>query len=99
MFARGRSQNAPTDGSKTLINQGLLASFLNSYSYSHGHTNHGVVTCADETHHLDVKMTAVEENVLIIRRILIIEHITHLICQPHYIIFCDVCQDVEGSKF
>ena len=44
-------------------------------------------------------MTAVEENVLIIRKFLIIEHITHLICQPHYIIFCDVCQDVEGREF
>ena len=37
--------------SKSLENQGLLARFLNCYSYSNSHTNHGVVTCADETHH------------------------------------------------
>ena len=29
----------------------LLRCFLNSYSYCHGHTNHRVVTCADQTHH------------------------------------------------
>ena len=77
----------------------LFRSLFDSNCYSNGHTNHGVVTCADETHHLYVNMTAVEENALIVRRILIIEHITHLICQPHYIIFYDVCQDVDGSKF
>ena len=38
--------------SKSLINQGLLRSLFDSYSYGYGHTNHGVVTCADETHHL-----------------------------------------------
>ena len=32
----------------------LLASFLNCYSYGYSHTNHGVVTCADETHHFYV---------------------------------------------
>jgi len=30
----------------------LLARFLNRHSHSHGHTNHGVVTSADESHHL-----------------------------------------------
>ena len=30
----------------------LLACFLDSNSYRYGHTNHGVVTCANETHHL-----------------------------------------------
>ena len=30
----------------------LLRSFLNSNCNSNSHTNHGVVTCADETHHL-----------------------------------------------
>ena len=34
------------------INQGLLACLFDSHGNCHGHTNHGVVTCADETHHL-----------------------------------------------
>ena len=37
--------------SKSLINQELLASLFDSNRNSNGHTNHGVVTCADETHH------------------------------------------------
>ena len=37
--------------SKSLINQGLLGSFLNGYSHRNSHTDHGVVTCADQTHH------------------------------------------------
>ena len=32
----------------------LLACLFDSYSYSYSHTYHGVVTCADETHHLYV---------------------------------------------
>ena len=38
--------------SKSLINQGLLACLFDSNRYSNGHTNHGVVTGADEAHHL-----------------------------------------------
>ena len=38
--------------SKSLINQGLLASLFDSNSHSDSHTNHGVVTCADQAHHL-----------------------------------------------
>ena len=45
---RGRFVNRPYE---TRENQGLLVRFLNSNSNSNGHTNHGVVTCADETHH------------------------------------------------
>ena len=30
----------------------LLACLLDSNGNGNGHTNHGVVTCADETHHL-----------------------------------------------
>ena len=37
-------------GVKTLL-QGLL----NSNSNANGHTDHGVVTCAQEAHHLNVK--------------------------------------------
>ena len=37
-------------GVKTLL-QGLL----NSNSHGNGHTDHGVVTCAQEAHHLNVK--------------------------------------------
>ena len=33
----------------------LLASFLNSNSHGNGHTDHGVVACAQEAHHLNVK--------------------------------------------
>src|SRR5699024_6800589 len=31
-----------------------LSSFLNGNGYSYSHTNHGVVSCSDETHHLYV---------------------------------------------
>ena len=33
----------------------LLQAFLNSNSHGNGHTDHGVVTCAQEAHHLNVK--------------------------------------------
>ena len=33
----------------------LLARFLDRNCNSHGHTDHGVVTCADEAHHLYVR--------------------------------------------
>ena len=39
-------------GPKDLANKGLLARFLNSNCNSNSHTNHGVVTSSDETHHL-----------------------------------------------
>ena len=32
----------------------LLQSLFNSNSHGNGHTDHGVVTCAQEAHHLDV---------------------------------------------
>ena len=32
----------------------LLAAFLNSNSHGNGHADHGVVTCAQEAHHLNV---------------------------------------------
>ena len=38
--------------SKSLINQGLLAGLFDSNGHGNGHTDHGVVTGADETHHL-----------------------------------------------
>ena len=31
-----------------------LCSFLNSYCNCYSHTNHWVVTCTDQTHHLNV---------------------------------------------
>ena len=31
----------------------LLTCFLDGNGNSHGHTDHGVVACADEAHHLD----------------------------------------------
>jgi hypothetical protein len=37
---------------KSRKNQQLLACFLNRNSNSYGHTNRGVVTSADQTHHL-----------------------------------------------
>ena len=30
----------------------LLGSLFDSHGNGHGHTDHGVVTCADQTHHL-----------------------------------------------
>ena len=33
----------------------LLQAFLNSDSNAHGHTDHGVVACAQEAHHFHVK--------------------------------------------
>jgi len=46
---RGRFVNRPYE---TLENQGLLACLFDSNSNCNSHTNHGVVTCADESHHL-----------------------------------------------
>jgi len=40
------------DPYESLANQGLLGCFLDRYGYCYRHTNHGVVTCADQTHHL-----------------------------------------------
>ena len=37
-----KSSNSPDE---------LLGSLFDSNGNGHGHTNHGVVTCADETHH------------------------------------------------
>ena len=42
---RGRFVNRPYE---TLENQGLLACLFDSNCNSNSHTNHGVVTCADE---------------------------------------------------
>jgi hypothetical protein len=33
----------------------LLAAFLNSNSHGNGHADHGVVTSAQEAHHLNAK--------------------------------------------
>ena len=48
----GRFTNRPYE---TLENRELLACLFDSNRNRGGHTNHGVVTCADETHHLYVK--------------------------------------------
>lgn len=45
--------------SKSLINQDLLACLFDSNGYGHSHTNHGVVSGADESHHL-IGQTAIE---------------------------------------
>ena len=42
----------PYECSKVLIYQKVLARLFDSNCNSNGHTNHGVVTCADQTHHL-----------------------------------------------
>ena len=39
---------------KSRENQQLLACLFDSNCNSNSHTNHGVVTCADETHHFYV---------------------------------------------
>ena len=46
---RGRFMNRPYE---SLINQGLFACLFDSNCNRNGHTDHGVVTSADETHHL-----------------------------------------------
>ena len=38
---------------KSRENQQLLACLFDSNCNRNSHTNHGVVTCADETHHFD----------------------------------------------
>ena len=38
-----------------LWNKLLLQRLLNSNSHGNGHTDHGVVACAQEAHHLDVR--------------------------------------------
>ena len=38
----------------------LLQRLLNSNSHGNGHTDHGVVTCAQEAHHLNVGGTEEE---------------------------------------
>ena len=53
---RGRFVNRPYE---TLENQELLACLFDRNCNCNSHTNHGVVTCADETHHL-FGQTAVE---------------------------------------
>ena len=48
---------SPKGGSKAYYLRMLLLfahSFLYSYSYGYGHTNHRVVTSADEAHHVNV---------------------------------------------
>ena len=37
-----------------LVFTGLLQSFFHSNSNTNGHTDHGVVTCAQEAHHFHV---------------------------------------------
>ena len=54
---RGRFVNDPYE---SLMDQGLLACFLNGNGNRNGHTDHGVVTCADETHHLDASVDLLE---------------------------------------
>ena len=46
----------------------LLACLFDRNCNCNSHTYHGVVTCTDETHHLYVKMTAVEETAFIIKK-------------------------------
>ena len=54
-FERPRANAVrPYECSKVLIYQGLLACLFDRNGNRNGHTNHGVVTCADQTHHLYV---------------------------------------------
>ena len=51
-FRKKTFYNALLKLHKALKIKELLASFFDSNCNSNSHTNHGVVTCADETHHL-----------------------------------------------
>ena len=44
----------PCKSQKSLKIKELFARFFDRNCYCYGHTNHGVVTCTDETHHLNV---------------------------------------------
>ena len=46
----------PYEASKNLINQGLLQRLFDRNRNRNGHSHHGVVTCADESHHLDASV-------------------------------------------
>ena len=52
VFMQSESYNTSGKCPKALKIKGLLACFLNCYSYGYSHSDHGVVTCANETHHL-----------------------------------------------
>ena len=49
---------------KDLANKGLLACLFDSNCHCYCHSYHGVVTCADETHHLYVKVPAALSGVM-----------------------------------
>ena len=50
-FRKKTFYNALVKPQKALKIKGLLRSLFDSNCNSNSHTNHGVVTCADETHH------------------------------------------------
>ena len=60
-IADGNPRNLPvagchlTHGEQKLPESELLQAFLNSNSHGNGHTDHGVVACAQEAHHFHVK--------------------------------------------
>ena len=58
----------------------LLACLFDSNGNCHGHTNHGVVTCADQAHHLYVKLSYEEAfpiNILGDEHIILMHSCTH----------------------
>ena len=57
-----------------------FSSFLNGYCCGNSHTNHRVVACADETHHLNVKLSYEEAfpiNILGDEHIILMHSCTH----------------------
>ena len=62
------------------MNIKLLGSLFNSHGNSHSHTDHGVVTCADETHHLHIPKEA--KPILTIKLRIFTELNTSLGCVP-----------------
>ena len=65
---------------KSRENQQLLASLFDSNCNSNSHTNHGVVTCADETHHFYIPKEA--KPILTIKLRIFTELNTSLGCVP-----------------
>ena len=62
----------------------LLGCFLNSNSYSNGHTNHGVVTCTDKSHHLYDRAVRHVRETMPFNSILRAKHIIQMCSLSHY---------------
>ena len=104
--------NRPYKALKSLINQGLLACLFDSNCNCDRHTNHGVVTCSNESHHLcaidalgELRSGKLFEKSYIIRLRELLNHkiicTEHIVCVfPENIISCfDVAVNDVSEEF